>query len=160
MFAAKDIMTRNFHTLRPDLSIAEAAECFRKAGEAEQRRIFGMMVTDSDGRLVGMMSMYDILLFIRPKHVHIWGMMDDIDISGLLDSVCGRAKQIRVEDIMTTDVVTVSPETDIMLILDIMIKKHIRRLPVIDDGKIQGVVYISDLFFYLVDKLASSQSSS
>jgi CBS domain-containing protein len=87
-------------------------------------------------------------------------MMDDIDISGLLDSVCGRAKQIRVEDIMTTDVVTVSPETDIMLILDIMIKKHIRRLPVIDDGKIQGVVYISDLFFYLVDKLASSQSSS
>jgi CBS domain-containing protein len=41
-----------------------------------------------------------------------------------------------------------------MMILDIMIKKHIRRVPVIDGDKIEGIVYISDLFYYFARKLA------
>ena len=75
--------------------------------------------------------MYDILLFIRPKHIHIWGMMEDIDIEGLVDNACKKARSILVGDIMTTDVITVKPETHLMMILDIMIKKHVRRIPVI-----------------------------
>lgn len=147
-------MTRTFHTLRPDVSIAEAANAFMRAGEEEKRRIFGMMVTDPEGRLVGMMSMYDLLLFIRPKHVHVWGMMEGLDISGLMEEACARAKSILVGDIMTSEVITVSPDTAVMAILDLMIKKHIRRIPVVTDGKIEGVVYISDLFHRLVNMLA------
>jgi CBS domain-containing protein len=154
MIVAKDVMTRTFHTLSPELPVTEAARLFKKAGEEEQRKIFGMVVTDSGGRLIGMMSMYDILLIVRPKHVHVWGVMEDIDISGLMDDVCARAKSIRVEDIMTTEVITVALDTPLMLVLDIMIKKHIRRVPVVENGKIEGIVYISDLFYYLVNRLA------
>lgn len=154
MLTARDVMTRTFHTLRPDCTIALAAKAFAKAAEEEQRRIFGMMVTDARGRLVGMMSMYDILLFIRPKHIHVWGMMEDIDISGLMEDACARAKSILVSDVMTTDVITVSPDTAVMMILDLMIKKHIRRVPVVDGDRIEGMVYISDLFDRLVDMLA------
>ena len=157
MFTARDIMTESFHTLNPGLSIAEAASRFKMATEKENRRIFGLMVTDDAGHLLGMLSMYDILLFVRPKHVQVWGVMDDIDISGLLADVCARADSIRVEDIMTTDVITVNPDTSLMFILDLMIKKHIRRLPVVENGIIQGVVYISDLFYYLVHRLAPAQ---
>jgi CBS domain-containing protein len=39
-----------------------------------------------------------------------------------------------------------------MVIADIMIKKHIRRLPVVDDQEVVGIVYISDLFHHLLDK--------
>jgi len=39
------------------------------------------------------------------------------------------------------------------MVLDLMIKKHIRRLPVIEEGKIAGIVYISDLFYHLLDRL-------
>ncbi len=153
MFTARDVMTRNFHTLSPDSSVAEAGGAFMKAGEEEQRRIFGMMVTDAEGKLVGMMSMYDILLFIRPKHIQVWGMMDDIDISGLMEEACSRAKSVLVGDIMTTEVITVSPDTAVMVILDLMVKKHIRRVPVVNGEKIEGMVYISDLFHRLVDML-------
>ena len=41
------------------------------------------MVTDEYDRLVGMLSMYDILLFVRPKHVEIFGEMDDLSMEVL-----------------------------------------------------------------------------
>jgi CBS domain-containing protein len=154
MLTARDVMVKTFHTLSPKLSIEEAAKLFKKASEQEQRKIFGMIVTDESGRLIGMMSMYDILLFIRPKHVQVWGMMEDINIAGLMEDICSRAKSVLVEDIMTTDLTTVTPDTSIMFILDLMITKHIRRIPVLMDGRVEGIVYISDLFFRLINELA------
>jgi CBS domain-containing protein len=147
---AKDIMLTEFPVILPQQTIAEAITRFRAlAGTESHRRVFGMMVTDETGRLIGMISMYDILLCIRPKHIDFWGDMTDIDITGLIDITCDRIKTVRVGDIMTTDVITIAPETHIFVILDIMIKKHVRRLPVLDGEKIVGIVYISDLFYYL-----------
>ena len=151
MATAREVMIEHFHTLQPESSIAEAVKQFKVATEEEQRRVFGMLVTDEGGHLIGMVSMYDILLFIRPKHVHIWGMMDDIDTSGLLEDVCEKVKSVRVDDIMTTDIITVTPDTHIMVVLDIMIKKHVRRIPVVDGENILGIVYISDLFNFLAE---------
>ncbi len=151
---ARDIMATDFHTLTPDMTVADAVGMFRQAGQREQRKIFGMMVTDENRQLVGMLSMYDILLFIRPKHIHVWGAMEDIDTAGLVESACERAKKVRVGDLMTPEVVTVTPETHLLVILDIMIKKHIRRLPVIEDNKIIGIVYISGLFYHLLERLS------
>ena len=39
---------------------------------------------------------------------------------------------------MTTELITITPETHLLLIIDIMIKKHVRRLPVLEGGKIVG----------------------
>jgi CBS-domain-containing membrane protein len=150
---AKDVMYTKFNTLSPHMSIGEAVKIFREAGEKEQRKIFGMMVTDDHGCLIGMLSMYDILLLIRPKHIHIWGVMENIDVAGLLDNACTKAKSILVGDIMTIDVITVTPDTNLMMILDVMIKKHIRRIPVLEEEKAIGIVYISDLFYNLLERL-------
>lgn len=150
---ARDVMTTRFHTLKPDIPIAEAVIRFKKAGEEEHQKVFGMMVTDEKGRLVGMLSMYDILLLIRPKHIQVWGMMEDVDVTGLVDVACKKAKSILVGDIMTPDVLTITPDTHLLVILDIMIKKHIRRIPVLEGDKIEGIVYISDLFYHLLDRI-------
>jgi len=72
---ARDIMDTGFHTISPQTPISEAVKIFKQASGKEGRRIFGMMVLDDSGKLVGMLSMYDILLFMRPKHVHIWGKL-------------------------------------------------------------------------------------
>jgi CBS domain-containing protein len=153
---ARDIMITEFRTLLPDTPIVEAVKLFRNTDLQKSRRLFGMMVTDTDHRLVGMLSMYDILLYMRPKHIHIWGMMDDIDVAGVIDNACGKLKSILVGDIMSSDIVTISPTTHLMMILDIMIKKHIRRLPVLEDQKIFGIVYLSDLFYHLSGKVIES----
>ena len=150
---ASDIMTTRFHTLNPQTPVNDAVKIFKQATQEEGRKIFGMMVIDAEGQLVGMISMYDILLFMRPKHTHIWGMMEDIDIAGIVDTVCKKTKSVLVGDIMTPEVITITPQTHILMILDIMIKKHIRRLPVLESGKIMGIVYISDLFFNFLERV-------
>ena len=145
-------MDTGFHTISPQTPISEAVKIFKQASGKEGRRIFGMMVLDDSGKLVGMLSMYDILLFMRPKHVHIWGEMEDIDPSQLYDEQLDKVKSILVGDIMTTEVVTITTGSHLMVIADIMIKKHIRRLPVVDGPEIVGIVYVSDVFHHLLEK--------
>lgn len=149
---ARDIMSTNFHTLSLDLPVSKAVTKFKEASRREKRKIFGMMVLNEQGQLVGMLSMYDILLYMRPKHIHIWGMMEDIDVAGLVDSACAKTADILVGDIMSPDIITVRPDTHKFMVLDIMIKKHIRRLPVLDNDTVLGIVYISDLFYDILER--------
>jgi len=149
---ARDIMQTEFHTLSPRDTIAEAVQHFQIANADEQKKVFGLMVTDDNDQLVGMLSMYDILLFIQPKHAHIWGEMEDIDPTELYDDRLEKVKSILVGDIMTTEVVTITPDTHLMVIADIMIKKHIRRLPVVDGREVVGIVFVSDVFHQLLKK--------
>jgi len=146
-------MDRDFIALRPEDTIATAVACFKEAGRNLGRPVFGMMVTDAAGSLVGMLSIYDIFLLLRPKHIHIWGELQDIDTSGILEQACQRARAVQVGDVMTTELITITPDTHLLLIIDIMIKKHVRRLPVLEDGRIVGMVYLSRVFSDLVDLL-------
>lgn len=151
---ARDVMDADFHTVRPETTIAEAVKAFKEASEHRRQKVFGLMVTDDRGLLVGMLSLYDMLLLMRPKNILIWGEMSDIDVTGFIEEACRRARSIRVGDVMTEDVVTITPDTHLLMIVDIMIKKHIRRLPVVDEGKVVGVVYTSAIFYELMEKLA------
>jgi CBS domain-containing protein len=149
---ARDIMDIRFHTVRPTHTIAEAVRAFETASVDEGKRIYGLMVTDEQDRLVGMLSMYDILLFIQPKQVHLWDEMEYFEPGNLFDELLDRVKAIQVRDIMTTEVVTIKPDTHLIAIADIMIKRHIRRLPVVEGKDVVGIVYVSDLFYHLMRK--------
>ena len=136
---ARDIMDTRFHTLKPHETVAQAVKMFQTASREEGKKIFGLIVVDDADRLVGMLSMYDILLFIQPKHMKIWGEMEDLEPDRLFEDLLGKVKGIQVGDIMTTEVVTIGPETHILSISDLTIDKHIRRLPVSEDGRIIGM---------------------
>ncbi len=154
---ARDVMETRFLTLHPQMTVAEAAETFQKAAAEQKSKSFGLLVTNDSGELVGMVSMFDILLLLRPKHIHIWGEMQDIDITGFIDEMCRRTRSLRVSDIMTTDLLSITPDTHLLTIVDIMIRKHMRRLPVLEDGKLVGIVYISRVFFHLTEKLQGKE---
>ena len=147
---ASDVMTTRFWTLKADDTISQAVNRFRQSSQAQGKNVFGMMVTDEKDHLVGMLSMYDILLFVQPRHAGVWAELEDLDQAGLFADLLGRVKNIRVGDLMTPEVVTISPDTHLMVIVDLMIKRHIRRLPVVDNGDVVGIVYISDLFYHLL----------
>ncbi len=150
----REVMDARFYTLSPGISVAQALKIFKQASEEQKQTVFGMAVVDAHGRLVGMLSMYDFFLLLRPKHIHIWGEMKDIDVSGIIEAAYQRASSMLVGDIMTTEVITTTPDTHLLQILDIMIKKHVRRLPVLEHGKMVGMVYISRVFHYLLDRFA------
>jgi CBS domain-containing protein len=124
-----------------------------EANREQKQRVFGMVVTSEAGALVGMLSMYDLLLLLRPKHIHIWGEMSDIEVEDYLQEACRRTRPMLVGDIMTTDLVTITPDTHVLMIVDIMLKKHIRRLPVLEDGKVTGMVYLSRVFQHMMERL-------
>jgi CBS domain-containing protein len=152
---AGDVMTPQFYTLRPEMTITEAIGFFQKAGKEERNKVFGMVVTDVHGKLVGMLSMYDILPLMRPSNIRDWEGMDDSEVDSMMQNICSTIKTTLVGDIMTPDVITITPDTHAIKILDIMIRRHIRRLPVVDGEKMVGMVYISDIFDHLGEKIIS-----
>ncbi|WP_372682199.1 HPP family protein [Desulfosarcina sp.] len=149
---ATDVMTTRYMTLKPDNTITEAVNRFKAASRQEGKNVFGLMVTDDTDRLVGMLSMYDILLFVQPRHANIWQELEADAQASAFKELLGRVKSIRVGDLMTTDVVTIAPQTHLLTILDVMIKRHIRRLPVVREQEVVGIVYISDLFYHLLQQ--------
>jgi len=154
---ARQVMETRFFTLTPSHTLGQAARAFAEASEATGRRVFGMMVVDEQGRLAGMLSMYDILLAVRPKHIHLWGEMQDLDLEGLLDRACRQAALLRVGDVMSTDLITIEPDTHLFRVIDLMLKKHVRRIPVVEGGRILGIVYLSRVFEYLQDRLTGGE---
>lgn len=149
---AREVMDASYSTLSPQMTIGEAIRVFQQAGAERRQIVFGMVVTDAAGKLMGMLSMYDIFLLLRPKHIHIWGEIKDVDVAGILDEACRRALPILVGDIMTTALITITPDTHLLRIIDIMIKKHVRRLPVLEAGKMVGMVYMSRVFQHLLGR--------
>ncbi len=149
---ARDIMDTKFCTVCVDTPVLRAVKVFKEASRKLERRVFGMVVVSEQNELVGMVSMYDILVLMRPKHIHIWGEMNDIDVTGFINEALNQARSILVGDLMSTEVITVTPDTHLLLVVDIMTRKHIRRIPVVENGKVIGVVHISDVFFHLMER--------
>jgi len=151
---AKDIMSTPHGMLSPSLYLPEAFQLFKKASAAEGE-VYGMMVMDEAGHLVGVLSMYDVFLLFLPKHIQVWGAMENIDFYALLDKTSEKIKNIRVGDIMTKDPISITPDTPLLAILDVIIKNHIRRIPVVEDEKVVGLVYAANVFYHVVDQVSA-----
>jgi CBS domain-containing protein len=87
----------------------------------------GMPVAESDGRIIGVVTEIDLLKQIRQGK----------DIENL-----------RADEIMTKDPVTVDINTPLDKVLDIMIEKNIIRIPVTEEGRLVGVIARRDILRY------------
>jgi CBS domain-containing protein len=146
---ARDIMEKEFLTVDAEVSVREAARLIFEGGVRKTGyKPFGLMVRDKTGTLVGMISMYDIMYHLRPPFMNY--ELESFEIRhGELEPYLDHFKNLKVEEIMSTPVVTVDPDCDLMVIIDTMVKKKVRRIPVVADGKILGIVYLSDVFYHL-----------
>ena len=145
----EDIMSAEFDTVRPDASVEEAV---RLIAEAKARktgyRAISVLVTDEVDQLIGIISIFDVLYHLRPPFLNY--EVDSLPVwEGEMEVYIEQFKDLKVEQIMSTPVMTISPEDPLMLAIDRMIKKKTRRLPVVKDGRIMGVVYLTDLFQHL-----------
>jgi CBS domain-containing protein len=55
------------------------------------------------------------------------------------------SRDVRVQEIMTTSLVTITPETTVLEAMELMTRHHIRHLPVLKEGKLDGLVSMGDL---------------
>lgn len=121
---AAKIMTFGAATIQPQASIRDAAHIMLS------HRISGLPVVDDSGTLVGMVTESDLL---------------EAAVAGLVPKVGEPRAQLHVSDVMSREVQTVSPDTPVHQIIATMRDHAIKRLPVVADGKIVGIVSRADL---------------
>ncbi len=137
---AHQIMTRPVITISPDATIAEAA------GMMLQRHISGLPVVDAAGKLVGIVSEGD---FIRRSEIGTQRKRGRI-----LKFILGPGQSAtdfvhehgcKISEIMTTEPVTITEDTSLEDIVLLMEKNKLKRLPVVKDGKVIGIVSRANL---------------
>jgi predicted transcriptional regulator len=147
---AKDVMVTSFDKIDENASIEEAIRMIsngkiRKTGH----KTVSLMVTDYSDNLVGVITMFDILYHLRPAFLNHGIDGDQLPWIGQLDNFIRDLKTKKVKQAMSTDVMGASLDEHLMVLLDRMIKNKYRRLPVLDNNKPIGVVYISDIYYRL-----------
>lgn len=138
MPTAQDIMTPDIITTSPDTPIKELSELFIK------HKVNGFPVVDADGRLVGLVTEKNLIE--QNKNIHIPTVISLFDAVIYLESgkkfeeEMKRYSGTRVKDILTPDVITVSPETEVSEIAALMAEKSIHSIPVVKNNTIVGII--------------------
>lgn len=143
-----DVMTETLVTVRADVSLRDAATLM------VQHRVSGLPVVDSAGALVGMITEGDL---IRRAELGTSG-----DQPGWLSTFLNPGRValdyththgLKVGEVMAREVITTSPDTPLALVVDTMESKQIKRLPVLENNKLVGIVSRADLLRALAQLL-------
>ncbi len=137
---AADVMTTELATLHPTDSVADAIRLM------VDRHISGVPVLNGKRELVGMLTEGDLLRRSeigtereRPR----W--LEFLMSSGRLAEDYVRTHARKVEEIMTTNVASVSPDTPLREVVRLMQTRHVKRVPIVHDGVCVGIVSRADL---------------
>jgi CBS domain-containing protein len=137
---AHQIMTHSVATVAPDATILDAADIMLR------RHVSGLPVVDAAGKLVGIVSEGD---FLRRSEIGTqrkrgrWLKLLLGTSATATDYV--RENGRKVSEVMTADPVTVAEDTSLEEIVKIMESNHVKRLPVMKDGKLVGIVSRANL---------------
>jgi CBS-domain-containing membrane protein len=135
-----DVMTPDVVSVQPDASVVTAARLML------QKRISGVPVIDDLGKLAGIVTEGDFLRRTetgtsrrRPRWIEFF--MGPGRLADEYVRLSGRA----VRDVMTHEVQTVPPDAPLEEAVRLMERHNIKRVPVVDDGKVVGIVTRADL---------------
>lgn len=81
------------------------------------------------------------------------GIVTDRDICVRLDANWAPTRDVTVDEVMTTDVVTAAPDDGVLELTRTMTEHDVRRLPIVDDGELVGIVTQDDLIVLLSEEL-------
>jgi CBS domain-containing protein len=122
---ARDYMTKNPFVLKPDTDVFEAIRQFI------ERKITGVPVVDESGQLVGLFSELDC--------------MKAVATASYFEEMPGK-----IGDLMTTEFQRVPPTISIVELAELFSQATLRQCPVVDEGKLVGVISRVDVLRALV----------
>lgn len=139
----QDVMTKDVITVSPGVSIHVAAKLMVEHG------VSGLPVVDDHGRLVGILSEGDLIVRQKPRALPHWWQLF-FDDGERLAREYRKAMGVTVAEAMTAPVIFVSPDASIEKAAALLAERGIRRLPVVADGALVGIVSRADLVKALV----------
>jgi len=154
---ALDIMTPSVVTATPDMTIHDAARLF------VDNRISGMPVVDANGQVVGIVSQGDLLHRVETgtcRGKRAWWL--ELLLSSPREQAARYVKEHGhvVGDVMCDQVISISEDMLLQQIADLMERRHLKRVPVLKDGKLVGIVSRSNLIRALASVALAVDSAS
>jgi CBS domain-containing protein len=137
---ARDVMVSPVITVSPYASVKQVAKTFL------ERHISAVPVVDEKGKLVGIISEGDLLHRAEAgtERQHPWWLRAFIGADTLAAEYT-KAHARKVTDAMTRKVVTASPETPLHEIAALLEKNSIKRVPIVENGQLVGLVSRANL---------------
>lgn len=137
---ARDVMVSPVVSVKPSVSVREVAQLFMK------HRISAVPVVDDQNRVVGIVSEGDLLHRAeagteRRRPWWLLALTSDETLAQEYIKAHGR----RAEDVMTRGVITVEPDTPVHEIATLLEKNAIKRVPVVENGQLAGIVSRANL---------------
>ena len=137
---AKDIMTAKVITVTEDASVSDVASLL------VDNAISALPVVDATGKLLGIVSEGDLMHRAEAgtgRRRSWWlTLFTDSDVSA---AQFVKEHSRRVRDIMTRNVITAKPDTSVADIAELLDSKRIKRVPIVEDGKLVGIVSRANL---------------
>ena len=148
MLKVKDIMTREVITVSLDTEIVHTTKLLL------ENHINGVPVTDGTGKILGILCQSDLIA--QQKKLPIPSFFTFLNGFVTTTSMKHIEKQIQkiaattVAQVMTPNPTTVQPDTDIEEVASLMVDKNFHTIPVVDEGKLVGIVGKEDILRTLV----------
>jgi CBS domain-containing protein len=149
---ASDVMTRNVLTVGREASVAQAIRLIL------ENNISGLPVLD-DGKVVGILTEGDLLRRSETgtaRHRRRW--LEILMGPGRMAGEYVRTHGRKVEEIMTTDLISVAGDTPLDEVVGLMERRRIKRVPVLDGDVLVGVVSRADLLRSLLHAIEAHHS--
>jgi CBS domain-containing protein len=130
MVKAKDIMSATVTTVHEYANVMEVIKLL------VENNVTGLPVVDDSGRLLGMVTEKDILMLL----------LYDPNVKGKT-----------VTDLMTTEIVHFDEDENLMTIFESLVQRNFRRVPILSEGRLVGIVSRRDIIKFLSAKAKRAQ---
>lgn len=145
----REIMQVNVITVKPETTVGELADIL------SQNNISGVPVVDGQGGVLGMVSEADIIL--QDADLHFPYYIQFLDSVIYLQSVHKFEERFRkaigskVSEVMSEEVVSVSPDATVREVATLMADRNVNRLPVTQNERLVGIVTRGDIVRAIAD---------
>jgi len=143
---AHDVMVRDVVSTGPDADVAEAIKLL------SEHDVSALPVIDANNKMIGILSEADLLGRNGLAHARPWWIETLLPASKLADQFA-KAHGKKVKEVMSTDLITADEDASLSEVAALLERHRIKRIPIVTDGKLVGIVSRSNL----IQALASSK---
>ncbi len=139
---ANEFMTKNVITCNESQTVSDAAKIMSENG-------FSVMpIVNNSGDLIGIVTESDFVgkdVDIPHALVSLKRVLGENHYHGDIEKIYSRAKNRQLSEVMSKPPITVDPESTLNAVVERMAAKNLKRIPVVENGKIVGIITRKDL---------------
>ncbi|OGM31810.1 hypothetical protein A3D00_03905 [Candidatus Woesebacteria bacterium RIFCSPHIGHO2_02_FULL_38_9] len=133
-------MKTHVRTVRKNTSYKEVVLLLIK------HKISGIPVIEKTKKVVGIISEKDLLYQLFPSQEEFYKDIEHYMHHDVIEKEAVKVKKLKAKDFMSRDVISVKPDDHVLTACALLVINNIRRLPVIEKGKLVGIVTSNNLF--------------